>query len=93
LLGNFAQFDLGHSLVTGSPVDHELQVQLGASVWRAAAALLLSLLIGPIVGLFGDLKPGGAADRIGLMGAVVSRAVQPFVLGLILMLVSSRQLG
>ncbi|QRM33205.1 ABC transporter permease [Microvirga sp. VF16] len=92
-LGNLAQFDLGHSLVTGSPVAHELQVQLGASIWLAAAALLLSLLIGPIVGLFGGLKPGGAADRIGLMGAVVFRAVPPFVLGLILMLVFSRQLG
>lgn len=92
-LGSLAQFDLGHSLVTGSPVAHELQVQLGASVWLAAAALLLSLLIGPIVGLFGGLQPGGTADRIGLLGAVVFRAVPPFVLGLILMLVFSRQLG
>jgi peptide/nickel transport system permease protein len=92
-LGNLAQFDLGHSLVTGSPVAHELQVQLGASVCLAAAALSLSLLIGPVVGLFGGLKPGGAADRFGLMGAVVFRAVPPFVLGLILMLVFSRQLG
>jgi peptide/nickel transport system permease protein len=92
-LGSLAQFDLGHSLVTGSPVAHELQMQLGASVWLAAAALLLSLLIGPIVGLFGGLQPGGTADRIGLLGAVVFRAVPPFVLGLILMLVFSRQLG
>jgi peptide/nickel transport system permease protein len=92
-LGNLVQFDLGHSLVTGSSVAHELQVQLGASVWLAAAALMLSLLIGPTIGLFGGLKPGGAADRIGLMGAVVFRAVPPFVLGLILMLVFSRQLG
>jgi ABC-type dipeptide/oligopeptide/nickel transport system permease component len=92
-LGSLAQFDLGHSLVTGSPVAHELQVQLGASVWLAAATLLLSLLIGPIVGLFGGLQPGGTADRIGLLGAVVFRAVPPFVLGLILMLVFSRQLG
>ena len=92
-LGSLARFDLGHSLVTGRAVAHELQVQLGASVWLAAAALALSLLIGPIVGLFGGLKPGGTADRVGLMGAVTFRAIPPFVLGLILMLIFSRQLG
>ena len=92
-LGNLLRFDFGHSLVTGSTVVHELQVQLGASVWLAAAALLLSLVIGPVVGLFSGLKPGGVADRMGLIGAVTFRAIPPFVLGLILMLVFSKQLG
>lgn len=92
-LGNLLRFDLGHSLVTGSPVVEELKVQLGASVWLAAAALFLSLLIGPVAGVFSGLKPGGMADRLGLAGAVVFRAVPPFVLGLILMLVFSKQLG
>ncbi|APO68955.1 dipeptide/oligopeptide ABC transporter permease protein [Rhizobium gallicum] len=92
-LGSLLRFDLGHSLVTGGSVAHELQVQLGASLWLAVAALALSLLIGPIVGLFSGLKPGGAVDRMGLAGAVIFRAIPPFVLGLILMLVFSKQLG
>ncbi|MFD1744167.1 ABC transporter permease [Rhizobium helianthi] len=92
-LGNLAQLDLGHSLVTGSRVSHELYVQLGASVWLALSALLLSLLIGPVIGLLAGLKPGGAADRGGLLAAVTFRAIPPFVLGLILMMIFSRQLG
>lgn len=92
-LGNLLRFDLGHSLVTGGAVTHELQVQLGATIWLALAALLLSLLFGPIAGVFAGLKPGGAADRAGLLGAVIFRALPPFVLGLILMLVFSKQLG
>ena len=92
-LGSLLRFDLGHSLVTGGSVAHELQVQLGATLWLAAAALALSLLIGPIVGIFSGLNPGEAVDRMGLAGAVVFRAVPPFVLGLILMLVFSKQLG
>lgn len=92
-LGNLLRFDFGHSLVTGGTVLHELQVQLGASVWLAGVALLLSLVIGPIIGLFSGLKPGGVADRMGLMGAVTFRAIPPFVLGLILMLIFSKQLG
>ncbi|WHO77204.1 ABC transporter permease [Rhizobium sp. BT03] len=91
--GSLLRFDLGHSLVTGAPVVHELQVQLGASLWLALTALALSLLIGPIVGLFSGLKPGGAIDRMGLAGAVIFRAIPPFVLGLILMLVFSKHLG
>lgn len=92
-VGDLLRLDLGHSLVTGSPVVHELEVQLGASAWLAASALVLSLLIGPVIGLFSGLKPGGATDRLGLAGAAIFRAVPPFVLGLILMLIFSKQLG
>ncbi|WP_085027336.1 ABC transporter permease [Ensifer aridi] len=92
-LGGLLRLDLGHSLVTGAPVVDELQVQLGASVWLAASALLISLLIGPVIGVFSGTKPGGITDRTGLAGAVVFRAIPPFVLGLILMFILSKQLG
>lgn len=86
-LASLVQFDLGHSLVTGAPVVDELKVQLGASVWLAAAAIVLSLLIGPAIGVFSGLKPNGWTDRLGLAGSVILRSLPPFVLGLILMLV------
>jgi len=92
-LGNLLRFDLGHSLVTGAPVVHELRVQLGASAWLAAAALMLSILIGPAIGVLSGLRPGGVADRLGLAGAAIFRAIPPFLLGLLLMLVFSKQLG
>lgn len=92
-LGSLVRFDLGHSLVTGAPVMDELKVQLGASVWLAAAALLLSLLIGPTIGVFSGLRPNGWTDRLGLAGSVILRSLPPFVLGLILMLVFAIWLG
>lgn len=92
-LGSLVRLDLGHSLVTGAPVVAELKVQLGASLWLAGAAVLLSLLIGPIIGVFSGLKPGGAVDRLGLAGSVTLRALPPFVLGLVLMLVFAIWLG
>jgi peptide/nickel transport system permease protein len=88
-LGNLLRFDLGHSLVTGAPVIEELKVQLGASVWLALAALALSLLLGPAVGIVAGMRPGGVADRVGLAGSVGLRAVPPFLLGLLLMLIFS----
>ncbi|WP_163269227.1 ABC transporter permease [Chelativorans alearense] len=92
-LANLVRFDLGHSLVTGAPVIEELKVQLGASLWLAAAALLLSLLIGPAIGIVSGLRPNGWADRLGLAGSVTLRALPPFMLGLILMLVFAIWLG
>jgi ABC-type dipeptide/oligopeptide/nickel transport system permease component len=92
-LGSLVRFDLGHSLVTGAPVVDELRVQLGASVWLAAAALLLSLLVGPTIGVFSGLKPNGWTDKLGLAGSVTLRSLPPFVLGLILMLVFAIWLG
>lgn len=92
-LGNLLRFDLGHSLVTGAPVVEELKVQLGASVWLAGTALLLSLLIGPAIGVFSGLRPNGWVDRAGLAGSVSLRALPPFVLALILMLIFSIWLG
>lgn len=92
-LGDLLRLDLGHSLVTGAPVAKELQVQLGASLWLAAAALVLSLLIGPAIGLFAGLRPGGWVDRGSLAGAVVLRSLPPFVLGLVLILVFALALG
>ena len=71
-LASLVQFDLGHSLVTGARVVDELKVQLGASVWLAAAAILLSLLIGPTIGVFSGLKPNGWTDRLGLAGSAAS---------------------
>lgn len=92
-VANLLQFDLGHSLVTGAPVIQELWIQLGSSLWLAAVALLLSLAIGPIIGVFAGLKPDSWIDRLSLAGSVSLRSLPPFVLGLVLMLVFAIRLG
>lgn len=85
--------DLGRSLVSGAPVVEELSHQLGASVFLAASALLLSFLIGPPLGFLAGRRAGGALDRASLLASVVLRALPPFVLGLVLILVFSSTLG
>ncbi|WP_342241919.1 ABC transporter permease [Inquilinus sp. OTU3971] len=92
-IADLARLDLGRSLVTGAPIVEELAVQLGYSLWLAAAALGLSLLVGPALGVAAGLRPQGWADRLGLAGSVALRALPPFVLGLVLMLVFASRLG
>ena len=90
--GELAQGNFGNSLVSGEPVSEELASQLGPSLWLAASALVLSLLIGLPLGLVSGLRAGSGLDRLALIGAVALRALPPFVLGLVLMLVFSIRL-
>ncbi|ALN75603.1 ABC transporter permease [Aureimonas sp. AU20] len=92
-LWDIATLDLGRSLVSGEPVLAEIGHQLGASLTLALAAVALSLLLGPPLGMMAGRRAGGALDRALLVSAVVLRALPPFVLGLILVLVFALSLG
>lgn len=88
-----AEFDLGTSLVTGHAIADDIAHQLGHTLLLAFCAMALSLLIGPALGILAGLRPGGAIDRITLLGATVLRAFPPFVLGILLILGLSVHLG
>ncbi|QPP49843.1 MULTISPECIES: ABC transporter permease [unclassified Halomonas] len=92
-LWDLVQFDLGRSLVSGEPVVAELWHQLGHSLGLAAMAVLLSLLLGPPLGLLAGLKPNGTLDRVSEVAASVLRALPPFAVGLVLILTFSVTLG
>lgn len=84
---DLARFDLGVSLVTGERIAEELSVQLGHTLTLSVAALGVSLLIGPPLGVIGGLRPGGAIDGLGFVVAAAMRALPAFVVGLALMIV------
>lgn len=85
--------DLGVSQVTAQPVLAEIARQLGPTVRLSLLAMAFSLLIGPTLGVLAGLKPGGWLDRATLALSVVLRALPSFLLGLILVLLFSVQLG
>ncbi|WP_152046725.1 ABC transporter permease [Aureimonas psammosilenae] len=92
-LWDILTLDLGRSLVSGEPVLDELSHQLGASVVLALAAVILSLMIGPPLGMLAGRHPGGILDRALLLVSVTLRALPPFVIGLLLILVFALTLG
>lgn len=92
-LGQLAQLQLGQSLVTGGSVLAEIAHHLGATVRLAAASVALALGVGLPLGIASGLAPGGWADRLTLGYSVLLRALPPFLLGLMLMLALSVQLG
>ncbi|SEA94624.1 ABC transporter permease [Rubrimonas cliftonensis] len=92
-LGDLFRLDFGVSLVSGQPVAAELAHQLGASLQLALAAVALSLLIGPPLGVAAGLRPGGALDRALLVAATAFRATPQFLLALVLIVLVSVELG
>ncbi len=92
-LGDLARLDLGVSLITGEPILDELRLQLGATIGLSLAALALSILIGPPLGLWMALRAGRATDTVGLGVVAGVRATPGFVVGLVLMLGLAGWLG
>lgn len=84
--GHLLRLDLGTSFVTGRPVWEEVREGLGHTLALSAAALGLSLLIGPPLGLWAGLRPHGLVDRATLALAVLLRSLPPFLIGVLLII-------
>lgn len=91
--GELMRGQLGTSLVTGAPVWQEVIHQLGHTIALSVAAIVLAAAAGLPLGIRAGLHPGGVADRLTVMLAVVLRAMPPFLLALLLMLLVAVQLG
>ena len=91
-LGDLARLDFGKSLVTGQPVIDEIAHQLGASVSLAVVAVVLSLLIGPPLGILAGLRPGGVLDRGLLVVSTGLKAVPQFLMALVLIVLIAVQM-
>lgn len=92
-LADLARLDLGDSLVTGAPVSHELAATLPNTLALAGLSLLVAAVTGTAIGTVAAYRPGGLADRLATTWVAVSRAMPPFLLGLLLILVFSVHLG
>lgn len=91
--GDILRLDLGTSFVTGDTVWSEVSHQLGHSIELALAALAFAVVLGVPLGIAAGLRPGGILDRVTVALAVVLRAMPPFLLAVLLMLLAAVHLG
>lgn len=88
-----AQGDLGTSLVTSASVAQEVGYYLLGTLQLGAVALVLAVGLGGALGTLAARRPSGLVDRA-VDGWVASvRALPPFLLGLLLILLFSVHLG
>ncbi|MDG6895141.1 ABC transporter permease [Volucribacter amazonae] len=81
-LTDLLQFNLGNSLVSGQPVWQEIGHQFGHTFALAIVALLLSLFIGPPLGLWAARKPDGLVDKASLWLSTLLRSIPAFIIGI-----------
>lgn len=92
-LADLFRLDLGRSLVTSRPVVEEVGYYLLGTVQLAAAALVFATVLGGAAGVLAARRPGGVVDKLTTAWVAGVRAVPPFLLGLLLVVVFSAQLG
>ncbi len=91
--GAIAQGNLGRSMRDGRPAVELVLERVPATLLLTLPALLLKLLIGIPAGVYAALHRNRLADRLTMIGSVAGFTVPSFVLGLVLVLVFSVQLG
>ena len=85
--------DFGDSYVNGNPVLPQLAAAIGRSTKLAGLALLLTIPVAIIAGLFAARRRDRASDRAVVLLGVTSSSIPEFVTGTVLVVVVGVQLG
>lgn len=85
--------DMGKSLLTGRPVAQILVQRLPATVELTILAMTIAILVGMPAGVVSAVKRNSPLDVLTSIGAMVGAATPSFLLGIILILVFSLELG
>jgi peptide/nickel transport system permease protein len=88
-----ARGHLGDSMRDGRPAIDIVAERIPATLALTIPALLMKLLLGIPAGIYAALHRNSAADRVVMTAAVAGFTVPSFVLGLVLVLLFSVQLG
>lgn len=93
-LGGLLRGDLGPSLTqSGRSVNEIIATAFPISLELGAWALLVALIVGLPAGIAAALRPGSWLDHTTMASALVGICIPPFVLGPLLVLFFSLQLG
>jgi peptide/nickel transport system permease protein len=85
--------DLGETIWTRQKVWTEVKQRFPATIELSIAAMLISSLLGVILGIISATKQYSLFDYLSMLGALVGVSMPIFWLGLILMLIFSLNLG
>jgi len=87
------QGDLGDSYGRRTPVADDLEQRLPVTLGLLLAATAFALVLAVPLGILSGLRPNGAADQGGRLGASLAVAVPSFLIGQVLVIVFAKELG
>ncbi|MDR6600958.1 peptide/nickel transport system permease protein [Achromobacter deleyi] len=92
-VGQLAQGDLGTSLISDAPVSSLIADRIGPSVALSLSTIVFTVLVAIPLGIVAAWRQGKLLDRAIMAGSVVGFSVPVFIIGYVLILVFSMQLG
>lgn len=82
-LGQLLQGNLGYSITSGQPITDIIKRNLSSTVELSLAALLISSVLGSILGLFSALKRGTIIDNVLTVFGMIGVSIPQFFFGLV----------
>jgi peptide/nickel transport system permease protein len=92
-LKNAAAGDMGHSFVYGTSAMGLIMERLPATLELAAAAIVLSAVLGVPLGLWAGLRPGGVSGKTIMTLSILGFSLPTFWVGLMLIMLFAVKLG
>jgi peptide/nickel transport system permease protein len=86
-LVNILRGDFGYSLQSGVPVSKLMANTLPATLELTVAALLISTLLGSLLGVVSALRKGSIADNVLTVAGMIGVAIPQFLFGLVMIVV------
>ena len=92
-LGKLLKGDMGMSMISFEPVWDMIKLRIGPTLLLMGTSLILSIIIGVVLGCFSAVKQYSAADYILTVLSFIGRSVPIFFLGLFLVYVFALKLS
>lgn len=86
------QGNLGYSIIRGSSISDVIKASLPATLELAFASLILSTIIGIVIGMISAIKQNGIVDNIARFFSVLGTAIPQFFFGIIILQLFAVQL-
>jgi ABC-type dipeptide/oligopeptide/nickel transport system permease component len=85
-LGNLVRGDLGKSMITASPIRHEIGHALPYTLELTVLAIIIGTILGIPIGVYTAIRRNQLADYIGRVLSLTGLSVPAFYLGILLIL-------
>ncbi|WP_311537970.1 ABC transporter permease [uncultured Anaerococcus sp.] len=92
-IGQVVNGDFGYSIINGQPIKDILAQKLPATVELALAALIISSILGIVLGILSAVNQNGPIDYIARVIGVIGQSIPEFLFGIVLISVFALSLG
>lgn len=92
-IGQVVKGDFGYSIINGQPIKEILAQKLPATVELALAALIISSILGIVLGILSAVNQNGPIDYVARVIGVIGQSIPEFLFGIVLISVFALTLG